>query len=76
MTTNALNRIYNLKLSLADVITMIKDFRIEDKILIEKEIEKETLPYRARQLDKRTKSNSISMEDIVEEVRAIRKAKQ
>jgi hypothetical protein len=76
MPTNALNRIYKLKLSLADIITLIKDFRIEDKILVEKEIEKETLPYRARQLDKRIKSNSISMDDIVEEVRVVRKARK
>lgn len=76
MAANALNREYNLKLSLADILELIKNFRIEDKVLIEKELEKETLLYRAKQLSKRIKTNKISMDEVVSETRAVRKVKK
>ncbi len=57
-----------------DILELIKGFTIEDKVLLEKEIEKETLLYRAKQLDNKVKTNSISMEEIVDEVKAVRKS--
>ncbi len=76
MAANALNREYSLKLSLADILALIKNFRIEDKIVIEKELEKETLLYRAKQLSKRIKTNKISLDEIVSETRIVRKSRK
>ena len=76
MAANALNREYSLKLSLADILALIKNFRIEDKIIIEKELEKETLLHRAKQLSKRIKTNKISLDEIVSETRVVRKSKK
>lgn len=74
MSVRTLKREYNLKLTLQDILELIKGFTIEDKVLLEKEIEKETLLYRAKQLDNKVKTNSISMEEIVDEVKAVRKS--
>ncbi|MEI8203939.1 MAG: hypothetical protein WCH34_13045 [Bacteroidota bacterium] len=75
MSVRTLKREYNLKLTMQDILELIKGFTIEDKVLIEKEIEKETLLYRAKQLDNKVKDNPISMEEIVDEVKAVRKSK-
>ena len=76
MTDDALNRQYKLNLTLKDILNLIKSFTIEDKVIIEEEIEKETLKYRAKQLSKRIKPNKISLEEIVEEVKAVRKTRR
>lgn len=73
MSVSILKKQYNLKLTLKDILSLIKSFTIEDKVLIEKEIEKETLKYRANKLSKRIKPNNITMGEIVEEVKAGRK---
>ena len=42
---------------------------------LEKELEKETLLYRAQKLSDRIKPNELTMEDVVTEVAAYRKRK-
>lgn len=75
MNTNSLSKSYKLELTLQDILNLIKGFRIEDKVLIEEQIEKETLKYRAKKLSKRIKPNNITMDEIVFEVKAVRKCK-
>ena len=75
MAVRTLKREYNLKLTLQDILELIKGFTIEDKVILEKEIEKETLLYRATQLDNKVKANSISMEEIVDEIKEVRKSR-
>lgn len=76
MDASALNREYTLKLTLKDILRLIKSFTIEDKVIIEKQIEKETLKYRVKQLDKRIKPNNLTMEEIIGEVKEVRKSKK
>lgn len=75
MSTNSLSHVYNLKLTLKGILNLLKSFSIDDIIIIEKELEKETLKYRAKQLSKRIKSNKITMDEIVDEVKVYRKNK-
>ena len=72
MNTNSLNRSYKLELTLQDILNLIKSFTIEDKVRIEKVIEKDTIKYRAKQLSKRVKPVKITMEEIVEELKIVR----
>jgi hypothetical protein len=48
---------------------------MEDKVRLEKELEKETMIYRAQKLSERIKENQITMEDVVNEVASYRKKK-
>jgi hypothetical protein len=41
-------------------------------VRLEKELEKETLVYKAKKLSKRIKKNDLTMEDVVTEVSAFR----
>ncbi|OFX23117.1 MAG: hypothetical protein A2033_02155 [Bacteroidetes bacterium GWA2_31_9] len=75
MSTNSLSHLYNLKLTLKDILKLLKSFSIDDKIIIEKELEKETIKYRAKQLSKRIKPNKITMDEIVYEVKDYRQNK-
>ena len=72
MSTASYKRTYSLPFTFADVLKLIKSFSIEDKVRLEKELEKETLAYRAQQISERVKPNSISIEEVVEEVVAYR----
>ena len=56
-----------------DVLKLIKSFSIEDKVRLEKELEKETIVYRATKLSDRIKGNDITLEDVVAEVAEYRK---
>lgn len=76
MNSGSLNKVYNLKLSLREIINLIKGFSIEDKIILEKEIEKETLAYRALAIDNTVKENTVELNDIVTETRKVRKRKK
>jgi hypothetical protein len=73
MNTASYKRTYSLPFSFDDVLKLIKSFSIEDKLKLEKELEKETLLYRAQKLSERIKVNELTMEDVVTEVAAYRK---
>ena len=73
MSTASYKRTYNLPFTFADVLKLIKSFSIEDKLRLEKELEKETLAYRAQKLSDRVKPNNISIDEVAEEIAAYRK---
>jgi hypothetical protein len=75
MSTTSYKRTYNLPFTFDDVMKLIKSFSIEDKVRLEKELEKETLIYRAQKVSSRIKPNDLSIEDIVAEVAEYRKRK-
>ncbi len=56
-----------------DVLKLIKSFSIEDKVRLEKELEKDTLVYRAEKLSERIRPNDLTLEDVVTEVSEYRK---
>jgi len=56
-----------------DALKLVKSFTIEDKIRLEKELEKETLLFRSQKLSDRIKVNDITIENIVAEVSEYRK---
>ncbi len=72
MSTQPYNRTYNFPLTFNDILRLVKSLTIEDKLRIEQEIEKETLMFRARNLDKNIPKNPIGMDEIAEEVREYR----
>ena len=73
MNTASYKRTYNYPFTYNDVLKLIKSFSIEDKVRLEKELEKETLIYRAQKLSERIKTNEVTMEDVVNEVSLYRK---
>ena len=73
MNTTSYKRTYSLPFTFDDVLKLIKSFSIEDKVRLEKELEKETIMYRSEKLSQRVKSNDLSTEDIVAEVAEYRK---
>jgi hypothetical protein len=73
MSTTSYKRTYNLPFTFDDVLKLIKSFSIEDKVRLEKELEKETLIYRARKLSEKIKVNDLTIDDIVDEVADYRK---
>ena len=73
MNTVTYKRTYSLSFSFDEILKLIKSFSIEDKVRLEKELEKDTLVYRATKLSEKIKDNDLSMEDIVTEVSDYRK---
>ncbi len=73
MDTASYKRTYSLPFTYDDILKLIKSFSIEDKVRLERELEKETLLYRAMKLSERVKTDNLAMEDIVSEVSAYRK---
>ena len=73
MSTTSYKRTYNLPFTFDDVLKLIKSFSIEDKVRLEKELEKETLVYRAQKLSEKIKANDLTIEDVVAEVSEYRK---
>ena len=72
MSTTSYKRTYSLPFSFDEIVKLIKSFSIEDKVRLEKELEKETLVYRAQKLSEKIKKNDLTMEDVVAEVSAYR----
>jgi len=72
MNTTSYKRTYSLPFSFDDILKLIKSFSIEDKVRLEKELEKETLVYRAQKLSEKIRQNDMTMEDIVIEVSTYR----
>ena len=62
-----------MSFSFDDILKLIKSFSIEDKVRLEKELEKETLEYRAKKLSERIKGNDLTLEDVVAEISTYRK---
>ena len=75
MNTATYKSTYSLPFTFDDVLKLIKSFSIEDKVRLEKELEKETLVYRAQKLTESVKVNDLTMEDVVAEVAEYRKKK-
>jgi len=73
MNTATYKRTYSLPFTFDDILKLIKSFSIEDKVRLEKELEKETLVYRAQKLSENIKVNNLTMEDVVAEVMEYRK---
>jgi hypothetical protein len=73
MNTTSYKRTYSLPFTFDDVLKLIKSFSIEDKMRLEKELEKETLIYRAQKLSEKVKTNDLRIEDVVAEVAEYRK---
>ena len=73
MSTTSYKRTYSLPFTFDDVLKLIKSFSIEDKVRLEKALEKETLVYRAQKLSEKIKANDLTMEDVVAEVAEYRK---
>ena len=73
MNTTSYKRTYNLPFTFSDVLKLIKSFSIEDKLRLEKELEKETLVFRSRKITERIKPNDLTINDIVAEVAEYRK---
>jgi hypothetical protein len=62
------NRTCKIPFYFNDLLKLIKTLPIQDKVKIEKEMEKETLIYRAKQLSQRIKENPFDTDSIVAEV--------
>lgn len=73
MNTTSYKRTYSLPYTFNDVLKLIKSFSIEDKVRLEKELEKETIVYRAQKLSGRIRKNDLTSEDVVAEVAEYRK---
>jgi hypothetical protein len=76
MKAQEYNRTYNIPFYFNDLLKLIKSLPIQDKIKIEKELEKETLLYRSKILSKKIMENPLDMENIVAEVAEYRSGKQ
>ena len=76
MKAQEYNRTYNISFYFNDLLKLIKSLPIQDKIKIEKELEKETLLFRSKQLSQRIKENQFDMESIVAEVSEYRTGKK
>jgi len=68
MKTQEYNKTYNIPFYFNDLLKLIKTLPIQDKIKIEKELEKETLLYRSKLLSQSIKENKFDMDSIVAEV--------
>ena len=73
MSTTSYKRTYSLPFTFDALLKLIKSFSIEDKVRLEKELEKEIIVYRAGKLSERVNANDLSTEDVVAEVAEYRK---
>jgi hypothetical protein len=76
METQEYNKTYNIPFYFNDLLKLIKSLPIKDKLIIEKELEQETLLYRSKQISKKIKSNSLNMDNIVAEISEYRAGKK
>ncbi|MBN2236732.1 MAG: hypothetical protein JW729_04185 [Bacteroidales bacterium] len=72
MNTQLYNRTYNVPLSFDDILKIVKSMSIQDKLKVERELENETLLFRAKKLDTKVKKNTLNMNDIVAEIEEYR----
>ncbi len=76
MKTQEYNKTYNIPFFFNDLLKLIKTLPIQDKLVIEKELEKETLIYRSKQLSQSVKENQFDVDSIVAEVAEYRIGKK
>ena len=76
MKTQEYNRTLNIPFYFNDLLKLIKTLPIQDKLIIEKELEKETLIYRSKQLSQSIKENQFDIDSIVAEVAEYRSGKK
>ena len=76
MKAQQYNKTYNIPFYFDDLLKLIKSLPIQDKLKIEKELEKETMLYRSKQLSEKIKENSLNMENIVAEISEYRSEKK
>ena len=76
MDTPNYNKTYNIPLYFNDLLKLIKSLSIQDKLKIEKELEKDTMLYRSKKLSKRVKKNTLKTDDIVAEISEYRSTKK
>jgi len=72
MSTQSYNRTYNIPFTFNEILKLVKSLTVEDKLRIEREIEKETLLFRAKSLDEKIPVSTIDVDEIAEEVREYR----
>jgi len=72
MSTQSYNRTYNIPFTFNEILKLVKSLTVEDKLRIEREIEKETLLFRAKSLDEKIPVSTINVDEIAEEVREYR----
>ncbi len=72
MSTQTYNRTYNIPFTFNDILKLVKSLTVKDKLRIEQEIEKETLLFRAKNLDKKIPVSNLGVDEIAEEVREYR----
>ena len=75
METIEAKRKYSLELTYYEILKLIKSLSLDDKIQLEKELEKETLTLRAEKLSSRIRENDITMKEIVDEIKTVRKSR-
>ncbi|HAQ21338.1 MAG TPA: hypothetical protein DCR40_19215 [Prolixibacteraceae bacterium] len=76
MKTQEYSKAYNIPFYFNDLLKLIKSLPIQDKVKIEKELEKETLVYRSKQLSESIKENTFDIDSIVAEVSEYRTEKK
>jgi len=76
MKTQEYKKIYNIPFNFNDLLKLIKSLPIQDKIKIERELEKETLFYRSKLLSQKIEDNPVDMESIVAEISRYRLEKK
>jgi hypothetical protein len=73
MDTASYKRTYSFPFTFEEALKLIKSFSIEDKVRLEKELEKETLSYRAQKLTEKIKENELTIDNILAEVSEYRR---
>ncbi len=76
MEADSYSRTFNLKVPFKELLKVIRSLSIEEKIRVERELEKDTVLVRAKMLDEKLQQNEVGMNDIVAEVNQYRTDKQ
>jgi predicted DNA-binding protein YlxM (UPF0122 family) len=67
-----LQNIYQLPLTFEQILTLVKQLSDSEKLLLSKELEKETLNNKLTQLLEIFKTDNLSLEEITQEVEIVR----
>jgi predicted DNA-binding protein YlxM (UPF0122 family) len=67
-----LQNIYQLPLTFEQILTLVKQLSDSEKLLLSKELEKETLNNKLTQLLEIFKTDDLSLEEITQEVEIVR----
>jgi hypothetical protein len=72
MSDTMLQNIYQLPLTFGQILTLVKQLPDSEKLLLSKELEKETLNKKLTQLLEIFQTDELSLEEITEEVEIVR----